>query len=292
VQNIAVGREGALHSIPASGAALNQFFLVNGLVLVFVNFLTFGYHLSGSSLLNVLSNAVCLLLVAYSIYVVLAARERCGIYKIILVLACVFAGASFLANAGAFAIVDALKYLSIYTFYIAGRSAPGRLRPAEKWCIYTLAAMPLMFLLVGKTKVWGYSDVPDVFAYFPNTNTAALYFSALFFSLSQWFGNRVLILQFINAALMNRVCSALATIFDIVMWSIFRLRIHVFLTLFVLKSSLSPHAGTFDRLLTGLNSIGLIWSLSPARSTDVFRELSVDGRLTRPRFSHIHWTNI
>jgi hypothetical protein len=69
-------------------AALNQFFLVNGLGLVFLNLLTFGYNLSGSTLLNVLSNAVSLLLVTYSIYVVIAAREHCGFYKIILVLAC------------------------------------------------------------------------------------------------------------------------------------------------------------------------------------------------------------
>jgi hypothetical protein len=297
VQNIAVSREGALHSIPASGAALNQFFLVNGLGLVFVNFLTFGYHLSGSGLLNVLSNAVCLLLVAYSFYVVLAARERCGIYKIILVLACVFAGASFLANAGAFAIVDALKYLSIYTFYVAGRSASGGVRPAEKWCIYTLAAMPLMFLLVGKTKVWGYPDVPDVFAYFPNKNTAALYFSALFFSLSQWFGNKVLVLQFINAALMNRVGPALATILAIGMWSIFPLRRQVFVAVLILGIAcfLAYTLGAFDRLLNGLDSIVLIWNLGPGTVAGMsFKELvQLTGTTdTSAFFRIIHWTNI
>jgi hypothetical protein len=296
VQNLAVSREGVPHSTPTSVAALNQFFLVNGLGLVLLNLLTFGYNLSGSSLLNVLSNAVSLLLITYSIYVVLAAREECGFYKIILVLACVFAGASFLANAGTSAIVDALKYLSIYTFYIAGRSAPGRLRPAERWCICALAAMPLIFLLIGKTKVYEYPDA-DAFSYFPNKNTGALYFSALFFSLSQWFGNKVLILQFINAALMNRVGFGLATILAIGMWSIFPLRRQVFIALFVLGIAcfLAYALGTFDRLLRGLDSITLIWSLSPSTVSRMsFKELvQLTGTTDVSAFFRIiHWTNI
>jgi hypothetical protein len=294
VQNLAVSRDGTLRSIPTSAAALNQFFLVNGLGLVFLNLLTFGYNLSASSLLNALSNAVSLLLITYSIYVVLAAREDCGFYKIILVLACVFAGASFLANAGISAIADTLKYLSIYTFYIAGRSAPGRSRPAERWCIFALAAMPLIFMLIGKTKVYDYNDV---FAYFPNTNTAALYFSALFFSLSQRFGNKVLVLQFVNAALMNRIGPALATILAIGMWSIFPLRRQVFVALFILGIAcfLAYTLGSFDRLLTGLNSIALIWSLGPSTVARMsFGELvQLTGTTDVSAFFRIvHWTNI
>jgi hypothetical protein len=278
-------------------AALNQFFLVNGLGLVFLNLLTFGYNISGSSLLNVLSNAVSLLLVTYSIYVALAARENWGFYKIILVLACVFAGASFLANVRTSAIPDFLKYLSIYTFYMAGRSAPGRSRPAERWCIYALAAMPLMFMLIGETKVYTGRDYPDVFAYFPNTNTAALYFSALFFSLSQWFENKVLVLQFINAALMNRVGPALATILAIGMWSIFPLRRQVFVALFILAiaSFLAYALGTLDRLLTGLDSIALIWSLNPSTVARMsYKELiEMTGTTDLSAFFRIiHWTNI
>jgi hypothetical protein len=301
VQNLTVSREGAPHSIPTSAAALNQFFLVNGLGLVFLNVLTFGYNLSGSSLLNFLSNAVSLVLLTYSIYVVLAAREDCGFYKIILVLACVFSGASFLANAGTSvgtsAIADSLKYISIYTFYVAGRSAPGRSRPAERWCIYALAAIPLIFRLIGETKVYTGSNYPDAFAYFPNTNTAALYFSALFFSLSQWFGNKVLVLQFINAALMNRVGPALATILAIGMWSVFPLRKQVFVALFILGIAcfLAYELGTLNRLLRGLDSIALIWSLGPGTVARMsFKELvQLTGTTDVSAFFRIiHWTNI
>jgi hypothetical protein len=297
VQNLTVSREGAPPSIPTSLAAVDQFFLVSGLGLVFLNLLTFGYNLSGSNLLNVLGNAVSLLLVTYSIYVVLAVKEDCGFYKIILVLACVFAGASFLANLWTAAIADSLKYLSIYTFYIAGRSAPGRLRPAERRCIYALVAMPLIFMLVGQTKVYTGREYRDAFAYFPNTNTAALYFSALFFCLSQWFGNKVLVLQFINAALMNRVGPALATILAIGMWSIFPLRRQVFVALFVLgiASFLAYALGSFDRLLRAFDSIALIWSLNPSTVARMsYKDLVIMTGTTDMSafFRVIHWTNI
>ena len=72
-----------------------------------------------------------------------------------------------MANYGSFETAAALKFLSLYTFYIAGRSAPGRLRPAEKWCIYALAVLPFMFKMAGETKIYVGFEFPDVFAYFP-----------------------------------------------------------------------------------------------------------------------------
>ena len=278
-------------------AITNQFFLVTCLGLVLLNFLTFAYHLTGSTLFNVLSNAVSLLLISCSVYVVLVGREEAGFYKILLVLACVFVGASYLANYGSFEIADALKFLSLYTFYIAGRSAPGRWRPAEKWCIYALAALPLIFKLAGETKVYVGAEFPDVFAYFPNTNTAALYFAALCFSLSQWFGNKMLVVQFINAAVMNRVGAALATILSIVMWSVFPLRPQVFVAFFILgiAGCIAYAFGAMDRLLLGLDSMALIWSLNPSTVARMTYKQLIDLTGTTDLsafFRIIHWTNI
>ncbi len=53
-------------------------------------------------------------------------------------------------------------------------------------------------LLISTTKISVGREYPDVLSYFPNTNTAALYFSALLFAFSPWLGNKVLILQFMN----------------------------------------------------------------------------------------------
>ena len=76
MQSLTVSREAPPYVIPASVAIQDQFFLVTCLGLVFLNFLTFAYHLTGSTLFNMLSNAVSLLLISYSVYVVLVGREE------------------------------------------------------------------------------------------------------------------------------------------------------------------------------------------------------------------------
>lgn len=297
MQKLTASSEVAPLSIPTSMAIAKQFFLVTCLGLVFLNLLTFAYHHTGSSIFNVLSNAVSLLLISYSVYLVLVAGEDCIFHKTILVLACVFVGASYLVNFGSFEIADALKFLSIFSFYIAGRSAPGPLRKAEKWCICALAAVPLIFKLVSETHIYTGRDYPDVFAYFPNTNTAALYFSALFFALSQWLGNKSLVLQFINAAVMNRVGAALATIVAIGMWSVFPLRRQVFAAFFLLAlaSFIAYMFGALDRILIGLDSMALIWSLDPGTVSRMsYKQLiALTGTTDMSAFFRIiHWTNI
>ncbi|MDQ8728057.1 O-antigen ligase family protein [Bradyrhizobium sp. LHD-71] len=296
MQSLTASRE-APYVVPVSIAIQDLFFLATCLGLVFLNLLTFAYHLTGSTLFNTLSNAVSLLLISYSVYVIFVGREDSGFYKVLLVLACVFVGASYLANYGSFETSAAIKYLSLFTFYVAGRSAPGRLRPAEKWCIYALAVLPFLFKLVGQTKIFVGFEFPDVFAYFPNTNTAALYFAALCFCLSPWFGNKILILQFINAAVMNRAGAALATILAIGMWSFFPLRREVFLVLFALAiaGSIAFALGAMDRLLTGLESMALIWSLNPSTVARLTYKQLIDLTGTTDLsafFRIIHWTNI
>ena len=297
VQDLTVNEGVTQQIVPASVALKKQFFLVTCLCLVFMNFLTFAYHLSGSNLFNVISNAISLVLISYSLYLVLIAGEGSTFYKCLLVLTCVFVGASYLANVGSFEIPDALKYVSLYSFFVAGRSVPGHFRVAEKRCIYALGALPLIFKAIGETKIYSGVEFPDVFSYFPNSNTAALYFSALFFALTPWFGNKVLVLQFINAGVMNRVGPALATIVAVGMWSIFPLRIQVFVAFFLLElgGALAYELGALDRLLTGLDAMVLIWNLEPstvARMT--FGELvALTGTTDMSAFFRItHWSNI
>jgi hypothetical protein len=297
VQDLTVSGEEALHFVPAVVALRKQFFLVTCLGLVFMNFLTFAYHLSGSNLFNIISNAVSLLLIAYSLYLVLIAGNGSGFYKVLLVLTFVFVGGSYLANIGSFEIADALKYVSLYSFYVAGRSVPGHFRVAEKRCIYALAALPLIFKLVGETKIYTGLEYPDVFSYFPNTNTAALYFSALFFALTPWFGNRVLVLQFINAAVMNRVGPALATIVAVGMWAIFPLRLQVFVAFFllVIGGLFAFELGALDRLVTGLNAMALIWTLEPSTVARMPAKqlIELTGTTDMSAFFRItHWSNI
>ena len=297
MQDLTVDRERALHTVHPSIALKNQFFLITCVGLAIMNFLTFAYHLTGSNLFNVISNAVSLLLIAYSFYLVLIAGKGSTFYVVLLVLSCAFVGASCLANVGSFEMAAALKYLSLYSFFVAGRSVPGRFRRSEKRCLYALIALPLLFKLIGETKIYTGFEYPDVFSYFPNTNTAALYFSAVFFALSPWYGNKVLVLQFVNAAVMNRVGPAMATILSFGIWSIFPLRMQVFVAFFLLGIGclLAFELGALDRFVTGLNAIALIWNLGPSTIARMPAKqlIELTGSTDMSAFFRItHWSNI
>jgi hypothetical protein len=297
VNDLALGREGTPHLASGSMTMQGRFFVVTCFGLVFLNCLTFLFHLTGSTVFNVLSNSTSLLLILWSAHHVMITNEKNYFYNALLTLACIFTGTSYLVNFGSFELSDGLKLVSIYSFYVAGRGMSERMQLPEKRCIYMLAALPLIFRVVGQTHVYTSIEYPDVFSYFPNTNTAALYFSALFFALSPWFGNRVLVAQFINAAIMNRVGPALATIVSIGLWSFFPLRPQVFVVLILLAcASIAAHAfGALDRLLTGLNAIALIWSLDPSTVARMTTKQLIDltGTTDMSAFFRItHWTNI
>ena len=297
MNDLALEREGTPHLASGSTTMQGRFFVVTCFGLVFLNCLTFLYHLTGSTVFNVLSNSTSLLLILWSARHVLIANERSYFYNALLTLACIFTGASYLVNFGAFELSDGLKLVSIYSFYVAGRGMAERVQPPEKRCIYVLAALPLLFKVIGHTQVYTGIEYPDVFSYFPNTNTAALYFSALFFALSPWFGNKVLVAQFINAAIMNRVGPALATIISIGLWSFFPLRPQVFVALILLAcASVAAYAvGALDRLITGLNAIALIWSLDPSTVARMSTKQLIDltGTTDMSAFFRVtHWTNI
>ncbi|MDX3965451.1 MAG: O-antigen ligase family protein [Bradyrhizobium sp.] len=297
MNDLALGREGTPHLASGSMTMHGRFFVVTCFGLVFLNFLTFLYHFTGSTIFNVLSNSTSLLLILWSARHVLIANERSYFYNLLLALACIFTGASYLVNFGSFELSDGLKLLSIYSFYVAGRGMAEQIRPAERRCIYVLAALPLLFKAIGQTQVYTGIEYPDVFSYFPNTNTAALYFSALLFALSPWFGNRVLIAQFVNAAVMNRVGPALATIISIGLWSFFPLRPQVFVVIILLAcASIAAYAvGALDRLMTGLNAISVIWRLDPSTVARMTTKQLIDltGTTDMSAFFRIsHWTNI
>jgi hypothetical protein len=284
-------------SSSATTAGVNNFFLVTGIGLVTMNVLTFGYHATGATVLNGVSNACSLLLVGCSIYFILTSYADNSFHKTLTVFACIFAGLSYLANSSTASIPDTLKYVSIYTFYLAGQTAPGNIGKGEKRCIYLLGVLPILFMLISTTKIYVGREYPDVLSYFPNTNTAALYFSALLFAFSPWLGNKVLILQFMNAILMNRVGPALATIVSIGMWSVFPLRKEVVIAFVVIGTGgMCAYAvGALDRLITGLDSIALIWSLSPGTVARMsYKELVIMTGTTdlSAFFRVIHWSDI
>lgn len=297
VQKMTIDTHFSSGSLPAARAGVDRFFLFMGVALVVMNILTFGYHATGSAMLNGISNAVSLLLVAYSVAVVVTTKVENGFYIVLTILAAVFAILSFLANSSVASLPDTVKFVSIFTFFLAGQASPGRITTGEKRCIYALGILPLLFLLTGGTQIYVGREYPDVVSYFPNSNTAALYFSALFFALSPWLGDKVLILQFVNAILMNRVGPALATIASIAMWWVFPLRTQVIVA-FVVVGIVGTGAfavGALDRILTGLDSIALIWNLGPSTiARTSYKQLIIMTGTTdlSALFRIIHWWNM
>lgn len=270
-----------------------RYFAVVGLSLVAVNVFTFFYHLSDAAVFNAAGNTVSIALILYSVHAVLRSPCQVGADVVFLVVAGALAGASVLVNLSVASPIVTLKYLSIYIFYAAGRAWPGRFTRVESGSIFALAGLPLLFMLLGTSKVYSAESV----AYLPNANTAVLYFSALLFAFAPRLGNMALLLQFINAALMNKVGAAVATAVAIGLWAIFPLRRASVLALAALVAGgVGAHMlGALDRLWMAYDHVVLIWSLEPATVASMsYKDLvELTGTTDLSAFFRvIHWANI
>src|SRR5258708_11767451 len=206
------GRTGLASSVDATRMD-PSYFAVFGLSLVLLNIFTFLYHLSFLSIFNAVSNAISVGLIAYSIRTIFRAQSDDSAGRMYLLSAVVMTSLSVIFNWKVASTTDALKYLSIYIFYAAGRAAGRQIRPIELRCFYALAALPIIFLATGSSKVFAdESFFSEIFAYLPNANTAVLYFSSLLFAPAQHYRDRVILLQFINALLMNMIGAVVATV--------------------------------------------------------------------------------
>jgi hypothetical protein len=274
-----------------------KYFVVLVAFLAAVNALTFLYHASSAVAFNVLSDITSVSLIAYSTYVLLSVTGRAGASFRFVVWATALVGVSFLANMTVASPIDSVKYLAIYIFYAAGRAMPGRPSAAETSGLYMLAALPLLFMLTGSSKIYP----PDSVAYLPNANTASLYFSSVLFALAPLLKSGALILQFLNAALMNKVGPALATIAAITTWLIVPVRRGSYLVATIVAAALvaavivAHMLGALDRLVTGSNSIRLIIDLDPATVAAMPYKDLVELTGTKDLsafFRIIHWANI
>jgi hypothetical protein len=275
-----------------------QYFVVLGLALVFSNTFTFLYHFSALSIFNGVSNAISIALVAYSILTILRAPGDDTTGRMFLLFAVVMTSVSVIYNFQVASFSDALKYLSIYIFYCAGRACGGRIRPVEVRCIYALAVLPIIFLFTGSSKVFADEDFfSAIFAYLPNANTAVLYFSALLFAVAQWYGERVILFQFINALLMNRIGAVVATAIAVGLWIAFPLRresIVAFIFVGVAVLIVLP-LGVFDRAMSVFENMMFIYRIEPSTVASMsFKELvQLTGSTDLSGFFRlIHWSNI
>lgn len=275
-----------------------QYFAVFGLSLVSLNILTFLYHLSALSIFNIVSNTISITLIVYSIRTILRAPRADAASRIFLLAAVVMTVLSLICNSKVASVADGLKYLSIYVFYAAGRACGGQIRPIELRCVYALGALPLIFLVTSSSKVFaGESFFSEVFAYLPNANTAVLYFSALLFAVAQLYGDRIILFQFVNALLMNRIGAVLSTVVAVCLWIAFPLRRESIIGFFVVGGAglIGFLLGAFDRAIGAIDNLLLVVSIEPSQisSMSFAKLVQLTGSTDLSAFFRlIHWSNV
>jgi hypothetical protein len=278
--------------------ARHPYFIVLCNSLVLLNLATFLYHLTAIAMFNVFGNAVGVALIAYSILSILQARNRESAGRAFLLLACTAVLPSVLYNLPEISLADVLKYLSVYIFYAAGRCTTGPFVRRELGALYVLAALPVVFMLVGSSKVYVVEPIGDPsIGYLPNPNTAVLYFSAVLFAASPFLGNSVILLQLVNAALMNKIGAVLATVVAIGLWLAVPLRKESIIGALVVAAlaAIALWVGAFDRAIAAVDTLVVVFSVDPRSVLKMsYAELvGLTGSTDLSGFFRlIHWANI
>jgi hypothetical protein len=261
--------------------------------LVVQSLFTFIYHLSGSSAFYAISNAVAIVLIGYALVTVLRSEREGSASMTFLMVSVVATLLSVICNLPNASMTDVLKYLSLYIFYAAGRCSRTPFRSVELYCLYVLAALPIAFMAGGTSKIWD----SDAFGYLPNANIAVLHFCALLFAAAPVFGNRVIILQLLNAALMNKIGAIVATVIAICMWVAVPLRRESIISGAVILALgvIAFLFGAFDRAIVAFDGLVFALNLDPRSITSMSYKnlvLLTGSSDLSGFFRLIHWTNI
>lgn len=283
----------------AASARGERFFPVLCGSLIIQSIFTFIYHLTGSTAFYAISNSVAIALIGYALIAVFQSERDSSAGTTFLIVSVIATFLSVLANIAGISMPDVLKYLSLYIFYAAGCRNKTPIRPIELYFFYTLAALPIVFMAFGTSRIWESQDEP--FGYLPNANIAVLHFSALLFAASPVFGNRVIFLQLLNAAFMNKIGAIVATVISICMWATVPLRREsifsaAFIVTPVVAIGLAAYQfGAFDRAITALDGLVFVLNIDPRSvvSMSYQKLVLLTGSTDLSGFFRlIHWTNI
>jgi hypothetical protein len=281
-------------------SAKPQYFVTILASISALSLLAFLYHSSNSAIFNTISNAACVALIAYSAHIVFRSPHTSPINLFYIVAASTFTLLSIIFNISSASVTDGIKYLSIYVFYAAGHACAAKFRPIEVRYVCFLAALPIFFYLtIGNSSVPEFmeANLANSFSYFANVNVATLYFSVLIFALTEPLRGRAIFLQFVNAALMNKIGVAVATLVAVGLWISVPLRKEsvIALTIFFLVAMIAVWVGAFDRAIATFESMKPLVELGPeAVSRMSFKELVILTGTTDLSgfFRVIHWADI
>jgi hypothetical protein len=286
-------------STRATQSAKPQYFITVLTSISALSVLAFLYHASNSAIFNTVSNAGCIALIAYSASIVLRSQHTSAINLFYIVAVCTFTLLSIVVNIPNASLTDGIKYLSIYVFYAAGHACAAKFRSVEVRYICFLAALPIFFhLTIGNSRVPAFveENLSNSFSYFANVNVGTLYFSALIFSLGERLGGRAILLQFLNAALMNKVGMGVATAVAAAgFWIAVKKESAIALPIFILVAMVAVWVGAFDRAIATFESMKPLVDLGPEEVSRMsFRELVILTGTTDLSgfFRVIHWADI
>lgn len=283
----------------AASRSSGRFFSILCVSLVVQSIFTFIYHLSGSTAFYTMSNSVAIALVGYALITALQPGRDSSASTVFLVVTAIAALLSVIANVANTSAADVVKYLSLYIFYAAGCRNKTPLRPLELYCLYAMAALPIVFMAFGTSRIWQRQN--ESFGYIPNANVAVLHFSALLFAASPVFGSRVIFLQLLNAVLMNKIGAIVATVISICMWASISLRrgsvlsAAAMLTPVIAIGVIAYQLGAFDRAITALDGLAFVLKIDPRSVVSMSYQnlvLLTGSTDLSGFFRLIHWANI
>lgn len=260
---------------------------------VLMNSLTaFLYHLTASEIFSQIGNAVavctfaiCLMISALGTrFLVGKLLGMCLIFQLTLV---------YFINIQHSDIIDYIKFLEVFVIYAAARNCVGPLKIPH--AAYALAALPLVLIALGGSRLPSLGGAS--WSYFPNRNTAALFYTCLLFALSMKSTKYKIPLQIAVCVASAKVGILIATFAALLMSGIIRFRFNtlifsvalgVVITATSLSGIMDRQISIIENLIDGLWNTG-ISGIANSNYSDLYDSY---GSELSGYFRIMHWTEI
>jgi O-Antigen ligase len=226
--------------------------------------LIFLYHLSSVNFLKLLSNgmslllAVILLLIFFHTFIKKRIPIWCSSLLFILFVSTFFTLYLTSASDKAIMLKFFLFFLLGITPYILQQKAPR----IKIWFIFYMLFMPILLSFLGGSRVYSAETASVAVSFFPNANTAVMYYVVLIGLASSLFKKQAYayLLFFVNALFFQKLGAILATIVAIVItnFSLFKKHLIMVVVGVSIVLVLAFYSGAFDRLV---KVSGDLWSL-------------------------------
>lgn len=251
---------------------------------------TFLYHLTANTQLQNIGNVVAIGTVTVCAIICITG-QRFHSSKLIGAFLTIILASSYYFNRGRTDVVDVIKFFEVFIIFAAARECTGTLRVTR--LSYGLAFLPLFLILLGGSRI----PMQEGWSFFPNTNTAALFYLSLIFVYSVREPRHKLAWQILVCVISGKVGILMASITAMLASGAVRLRgsalllaIASLLALFVLILS-----GLIDRQITVISNFAddvLTLGISGIANSNYSDLYKMRGQDLSGYFRIIHWSEI